>query len=266
MDESRPTIAIVTPSFNQADYLERAMRSVLDQGYDGLEYVVMDGGSTDGSRAIIERFADRLSYWQSVRDGGQAAAVNEGWRRTRADILGWLNSDDFYLPGTLAYVSRFFATHPDVEVLYGTCRTVDPAGTELGVVGEPFVMATMLLNRDLVPQPSAFIRRRAVESVGFLDESLHYSLDYDLFLRLALRHEPTFVTERLAGFTIHPGAKTTKGRAEARKETYRVRLRYARGLDRFRVRIHSWLSRALHASPAKVRDWADRARGLTIQT
>lgn len=259
-DPRQPTIAVVTPSFNQADFLERAMTSVLDQGYGDLEYVVMDGGSTDGSRKIIERFADRLTYWQSEPDGGQAAAVNAGWRRTSGSVLGWLNSDDFYLPGTLEFVGRFFAAHPGVDVVYGTCRLIDPVGREIGLVGEPFDMRTMLLKRDLIPQPSAFIRRRAIEAAGYLDETLHYSLDYDLFLRLALKSPPVFITESLAGFTIHPAAKTTFGRGASRRETYRVRLRYVRGLDRARVLVQSVLSRVLHRSPRFARDWADRVR------
>lgn len=262
MGASNAKIAVVTPSFNQAQYLERAMASVLDQGVVGLEYVVMDGGSTDGSRELIERFDDRLTYWQSQPDGGQAAAVNAGWRRTTGEILGWLNSDDFYLPGTLRFVTQFFAARPDVDVVYGTCRLVDPSGARLGEVGEAFDRRTMLLQRDLIPQPSAFIRRRAIDEVGYLDESLNFSLDYDLFLRLALRTRPIFVPDTLAGFTIHPGAKTTRSRSAARQETYKVRLRYVRGRDRLRVLVGSLMSRALHGAPPIVRDWADRARGF----
>ncbi len=259
---NRPSIAVVTPSLDQADFLERTIRSVLDQGYPGLEYLVLDGGSSDGSVEIIRRYADRLAYWASGPDGGQAAAVNDGWRRSSGDILGWINSDDWYLPGALATVATAFAEHPEVDVVYGRCRVVGPDGGELGEVGEPFDRRTMLVARDLVPQPSAFIRRAAVERVGPLDERLRYSLDYDLFIRLTLDRPPLFVPDVLAAFTVHPTAKTTRDRARARRETYAVRLRYVHGPDRLRVLADAASSRVLHALPASARAVLDRARGI----
>ena len=130
-----PSITVVTPSFNQARFLERTIRSVLDQGYAQLEYLILDGGSSDGSTDIIRAYESHLAYWISEPDDGQSAAVNAGWRRASGEILGWLNSDDFYLPGTLQFVGEFFAAHPDVAFLYGTCDVVDEAGRKLRQVG-----------------------------------------------------------------------------------------------------------------------------------
>ena len=132
-----PRITIVTPSYQQGRWLERSIRSVLDQGYPNLEYMVLDGGSTDASVGIIERYGDRLARWSSGPDGGQAAAVDAGWRSATGEILGWLNSDDFYLPGTLELVGRWFADHPDRGFVYGRCRLVDPDGASAGHDRQP---------------------------------------------------------------------------------------------------------------------------------
>ena len=114
---SLPRITVVTPSFNQARYLDRTIRSVLDQGYPNLEYMVLDAGSTDGSLDIIKRYSDRLDYWRSGPDNGQSAAVNEGWQRASGEVMAWLNSDDFYLPGALDFVGNHFRVHPEDWVI-----------------------------------------------------------------------------------------------------------------------------------------------------
>lgn len=259
-----PTISIVTPSFNQAPYLERAIRSVLDQGYPQFEYVVLDGGSTDGSAEIIERYADRLTYWRSAPDGGQAAAVNEGWARTTGEILGWINSDDYYLPDSFAFVGAFFAEHPEVDFLYGTCRVVDSTGDERALIGERLDRRRMLLGHQPMPQQSTFLRRRLLEAVGPLDESLHYSMDYDLYLRACGAATPAFLDRPLAAFTIHPDAKTTAGRSRSRQETFRVALRYASGPDRLQIRLRSVRAGVFHALPVSVRRAIDMRRRSPI--
>src|SRR5687767_5199473 len=113
MSSPLPVISLVTPSLNQASFLERAIRSVIEQNYPNLEYIVMDGGSTDGSVDIIEEYSDRLAYWVSEPDGGQSAAINAGWSRSSGNVLAWLNSDDYLLPGTLQWPGQFFADHLD---------------------------------------------------------------------------------------------------------------------------------------------------------
>jgi len=170
MESDLPRITIVTPSFNQAQFLERTIRSVLDQEYPDLEYLVMDGGSTDGSVEIIRRFAERLTYWTSGPDGGQAAAINAGWRMAHGEVLAWLNSDDVFLPGALSAVGHAFQEHPKAVLVYGQTQLVDPDGLLLGTVGSAYRQRTLLYSHQLIPQPSSFFRRSAVEAVGLLDE------------------------------------------------------------------------------------------------
>jgi glycosyltransferase involved in cell wall biosynthesis len=248
-----PRITVVTPSFNQAAFLERTIRSVLNQGYPNLEYIVMDGGSTDGSVEIIRRYADRLAHWTSGPDEGQAAAIRAGWVRATGDVLAWLNSDDFYQDGALRFVGERFADDPRLELLYGRCELVDPSNSKLGYVGEPFSRVIMLASHDVVPQPAAFMRATAVALAGGLDTSLHYAMDFDLFMRLAERQPPRFVPRLLAGATIHPATKTLTGAAAMAAERHAIRRRHARGLERLLVEIQPLASRLFRATPEPVR-------------
>lgn len=255
-----PTISVVTPSFNQARFLERTIRSVIEQGYPKLEYIVMDGGSNDGSQEIIKRYAASLAYWTSGPDGGQTAAINSGWRRAGGEIVAWLNSDDFYLPGTLLEIGRAFATDPTASMIYGLTQRVDGDGNPMGTVGSEFRWRTLLYSHQVIPQPSAFFRRSAVDAVGPLDESLHYSMDYDFFLRLARHGRARMLRRPLAGATIHEDAKTTRDRAAAAAETHRVRRRYARGFGAVVVRLQPVLSWVFHHLPTPARALVNRVR------
>ncbi len=250
----------MTPSFEQAQYLERAMRSILDQGYPRTEYLVLDGGSTDGSRAIIERYADRLAYWRSASDGGQAAAVNEGWSRSTGDILGWLNSDDLYLPGTLERVADWFDGHPDSAVVYGRCWFVDADGKRIRSVGSPFSGWRFAATLQTVPQPALFVRRSAWEQTGPLDESLRYAMDYDFFLRLFERFRPSFLDADLAAATIHRAAKTTADRAVAKREAIRVAQDHASGPMKLAVRLIDAGATLYHRLPRVLRSLLDAIR------
>ena len=127
-----PRITVITPSFNQAPYLEQAISSVLDQGYPNLEYIIIDGGSTDGSVDILRKFEGRLAYWVSEKDRGQGHAINKGLQRATGDIIAYLNSDDYYLEGTFARVADYFGCHPDVDLIHGRCRVVDERGAKVG--------------------------------------------------------------------------------------------------------------------------------------
>ena len=248
-----PRISVVTPSLNQARYIERTIRSVLDQGYPNLEYFIYDGGSTDGSVEIISRYAERLDYWVSEPDGGQSAAINAGWDRATGEILAWLGSDDYYLPETLQTVGEHFRDHPGTLLLYGTCERVDQDGAYIGYVGSRYRRGDMLFSRQVIPQPSSFLRRSLVNKIGSLDASLRYSMDYDLFLRAAKVTAPVFMDRHLSGATIHPGAKTTVDRGPAKVETHRLRLQHASGLGRLFVRLQPLQSRLFHLLPAQLR-------------
>jgi glycosyltransferase involved in cell wall biosynthesis len=179
-------ITVITPSYNQAPYLEQAITSVLDQGYGNLEYFVLDGGSTDGSGRIIRKYEDRIDYWRSAKDGGQTAAINEGMKRAAGDIVGWLNSDDVLEKGALEAVAEAFASHPEAGIVCGRLLLIDARDNVLGERFNGGVTYSGLLDgRAQVNQPGSFYRTRLVRQVGYLDEGLNYAMDYDLWLRLA---------------------------------------------------------------------------------
>jgi glycosyltransferase involved in cell wall biosynthesis len=206
-----PLISIVTPSYNQAAFLERTIRSVLDQGYPRLEYIVQDGGSTDGTLDILRHHAASLAHWESAPDRGQAHALNLGFRHATGDILAYLNSDDVLLPGALAEVARFFAVHPEVDVVYSHRLIIDTEDREIGRWILPAHDNAVLAWQDFIPQETLLWRRRLWERVGgCMDESFHFALDWDLLLRFRdagarFVRLPCF----LGAFRVHPEQKTS---------------------------------------------------------
>jgi len=218
---ARPLVTIVTPSLNQARFIRETIDSVLAQSYPSIEYLVMDGGSTDGTVAILREYGGRLS-WRSDRDRGQAHAVNAGWRRGRGSIVAYLNSDDAYLPGAVERAVDALARDPDAGAVYGEAYHVDERGEVLDrYPSEPFSMAR-LEETCFICQPTVFLRRELVERVGYLDEDLCYSLDYDLWIRAARVARFAFVPHYLAHSRLHADAKTLKDRVPAHAEIMRT--------------------------------------------
>jgi glycosyltransferase involved in cell wall biosynthesis len=210
MTTTGPRVTIVTPSFNQAQFLEETIQSVLQQNYPDLEYIIIDGGSTDGSVDIIRKYADRIAYWHSEPDNGQAAAINKGFRNSRGDILAWINSDDTYKAGAVAQAVRALETNPEQDLVYGHCEYVDTQGQILQeVFAWDFVPRRLLTGIPYIIQPACFFRRRAFEQVGALDETLQYLMDHDLFVRMVLAGS-TFlkVDEVWSCYRWHSSAKT----------------------------------------------------------
>lgn len=242
-----PTLSVVTPSLDQARFLEATIRSILSQGYPNLEYLVIDGGSSDGSAQMIARYAHRLAYWVSEPDAGQADAVNKGWRRARGEILAYLNSDDLYLPGAFRRAVEFMEAQPEVGIIYGACQIVDAEGRAVGkpVAVPEFSLAWLL--RYPLPQPTIFVRRWVVERIGVLDPTLQYLMDWEFCLRAAVAG---IRIQRLAGppvaaFRSWEGQKTA-GRFERHiEEQLRIR-------DRLRAnpQFPSHLGQALEFSKA----------------
>ena len=208
---SWPRISIVTPSFNQVEFIEGTIRSVLLQGYPNLEYIVMDGGSTDGSVEVIRKYEPWLAYWVSQADQGQAHAINDGFQQVTGEILSWLNSDDEYCVKTLDFVARSFRKQPDIELLCGDCEMIDTKGYVIDrIKGRPGDLARLLAG-DFIPQPSAFFHRRAWEAVGGLDTNLHFILDYDLWIRMMLKGvKLQYIPLSLSRFRWHNLSKTRK--------------------------------------------------------
>ncbi|MFN8535553.1 MAG: glycosyltransferase family 2 protein [Dehalococcoidia bacterium] len=206
-----PQISIVTPSFNQASFLEETMRSVLQQDYPALEYLVLDGGSTDGSADLLTRYAPNLQYAVSAPDGGQTEAINTGLARSSGEIVAYLNSDDLYCPGALQEVARVFSAQPDLDILYGErILLIDENSALIGIDRAPSFSIERLLRGDFIFQPTTFMRRRVIERAGPFDPSLRYVMDYEFFLRAALagcRFE-RYDGPPLAAFRLHSQSKT----------------------------------------------------------
>jgi len=220
----RPAFSIVTPSFQQAGYLKETLRSVIDQTQVNGEYVVQDGGSTDGSDAVIRglvaRSSDstlkpgiRITRWESIQDNGQADAIARGFSKTSGkpnDIMAWINSDDFYLPGALAFVADYFAAHPEVDAVYGHRLLVDENSREIGRWFLPRHDNEVLRLNDFVPQETLFWRRRLWDEVGGIDPSFKFAMDWDLLLRFqAAEARIVRLPYFLACFRIHPSQKTS---------------------------------------------------------
>lgn len=211
IDSGLPKISIVTPSFSQGEFLEKTITSVLDQGYAPIEYIVIDGGSTDGSVDIIRRYAERLTYWESEKDRGQSHAINKGFARATGDILAWLNSDDRLEPGALHTVAAAAAGHPDAGVFVGAGRKMYRDGRE-NYYKEPrdlsFAGLCRWMDGNNFMQPSCFFRKSVWDACGPLDETVHIALDVDLWLRMVKHTRFQRIDRLLSTATFHENAKT----------------------------------------------------------
>jgi glycosyltransferase involved in cell wall biosynthesis len=224
-----PSIAIVTPSLNQARFLTRAIDSVLAQDYPRLQYVVQDGVSNDGSVALLQAYEHPALRIRVERDGGTADAINRAFALTDAELMGWLNSDDLYLPGTLRRVGRFFRDHPGIDVVYGNRLIMDESDREIGRWILPGHDERLLRFVDYVPQETMFWRRRLWERVGgCLDVDLRFAFDWDLILRFVQAHAAFCHLPELFGvFRVHGSQKTqSQLRSVGRPEMARVRAQY----------------------------------------
>jgi glycosyltransferase involved in cell wall biosynthesis len=204
-----PKISIVTPSYQQGHFLEWTIRSVLEQGYPNLEYVVMDGGSKDETGEILARYRDRLAYCESAPDEGQADAVVRGFEHTTGAIMAYLNSDDVLAPGALDFVARFLTEHPEIDAIYSHRIFIN----EGNIVTRYWILPphhTWMMERwDYIPQETCFWRRRIYEKVGGIDKSFQFALDYDLFVRFMKQGRMERVNRFLGAFREHPSSKTT---------------------------------------------------------
>ena len=217
-----PLVSIVTPSFNQAAYLEQTLCSVLEQDYPQVEYWVMDGGSTDGSQEIIEKYAPRLAGWVSEVDRGQADAINKGFARATGEFIGWLNSDDLYLPGAIQTAVQALQADPSLAMVYGDVRSIDSAGKVFNVMryGEWGLADLMAFN--IIGQPGVFMRRSALEQAGYLDLNFHFLLDHQLWLRLAQQGGMQHIPQELAAARFHADAKNVAQAARFGQEAYAI--------------------------------------------
>jgi glycosyltransferase involved in cell wall biosynthesis len=233
---SSPDVSIVTCSYNQNRFLPTTMSSVLTQLGAEVEYLVIDGGSTDGSVATIERHAERLAYWVSEPDGGQSEALNKGLKRATGEIVGWLCSDDVLLPGALSRVVEIFRQHPDVDAVYGNAVLIDTAGNVVRPKREiDFHPWLLVSDHNYIPQPAMFWRRQVHERIGFLREDLHFTMDLELWLRFG-KHgcRVLHVDEYFAGMRCHSSQKVLIHPKELAAENEMLR-------DVYQARWAAWL-------------------------
>jgi glycosyltransferase involved in cell wall biosynthesis len=223
-----PRITIVTPSYNQAAFVEATLRSVLLQGYPDLEYLVFDGGSTDGAADVLRRYAPHLTHLEIAKDRGQSHAINKGLERASGDVVAWLNSDDRLLPGALWAVAAAARARPEAAAWVGRVRSVTPSGRliyEHIPRGLDLEQLADWGHAGQFAQPGCFFSRSALSRAGLANEQLHYAFDVDLFLRLARQGPFTAVEAFLAEETIHPAAKTFAQRGKSLAELHLVQNR-----------------------------------------
>jgi len=213
------SMSVITPSYNQGEFIEQTIRSVLDQNIEGLQYLVVDGGSSDQTLEVLKKYQGQIT-WSSAKDGGQAQAVNKGLKMATGEIIGWLNSDDLYAPQALKQVSTFFEENPYVDFVYGKTQHIDSQGKNLDFyLTEPWNLER-LKECCFISQPATFFRRSVFEKYGLLNEKLNLCLDYEFWLRSALRGAKfAYLPTILAASRIHAATKSSRCFLESHFET-----------------------------------------------
>jgi glycosyltransferase involved in cell wall biosynthesis len=243
-----PKISIITPTLNQARFIEDTIQSVLSQAYPNLEFLVVDGGSTDGTLDILRKYSASLS-WTSEPDQGQVDAINKGLLKATGDVVAYLNSDDIYTPNTLIAVGKYFSDHPEVMILTGKCSNMDENGNENRSSITLYKNMWLKFGNDAnlrvlnyVSQPSTFWRRQLLDSVGYFDPGFRYAMDYDYWLRATRHHKLGFIDQNLAKFRVYPTSITSSNSEAQFKEELRVAACYANPFQIWLHRIHAKIS------------------------
>lgn len=202
-----PTISVITPSYNQGEFLEYAIQSVLKQDYPNIEYILVDGGSQDKSLEVIQRYASHFAWWVSEPDGGQADAINKGLKHASGEVIAWLNSDDLYLPGAICGAVKALQGNPEAGMVYADAITIDESGYPLKLLRFPDWGLEQFMSFRIICQPAVFMRRAVLEQAGWLDERFNYLLDHHLWLRMASQASVVHVSAFWAAARHHAGAK-----------------------------------------------------------
>ena len=243
-------VSIITPSYNQAKYLEQTILSVLNQDYPRIEYTVMDGASTDGSVDIIKKYAGKLTYWESVKDKGQADAINKGFNRATGEIIAWLNSDDYYLPGAVSAAVKVFEENPDVVLVYGNMLAVDENGQTFNTLTYKQLTLEDLLCFQIIGQPAVFMRRSALQRTSGLDLTFHFLLDHLLWIKIAKQGKMLHVNQTWSAARYHAEAKNVAKAAEFGREAFRILETIAQDKDLAKALMD--VDRRAHASAFRV--------------
>ena len=221
-DNFKPLVSVVTPSYNQADFLEDTIKSVLAQDYPAIEYLIVDGGSTDGSVDIIHKYKSDLVWWISEPDEGQASAINKGMAKAQGEIVAWLNSDDLYLPGAVSQAVAEFQSHPQLGLVFGNAVTIDADGCPIKELIFPDWQLEDLIGFRIICQPAGFMARELYEQVAGLDLNYHYMLDHHLWIRIASLAPIQHIPFMLAAARHHEAAKNVSQAAAFGRESLEI--------------------------------------------
>ncbi|MFY8109827.1 MAG: glycosyltransferase family 2 protein [Bacteroidia bacterium] len=228
---SKPLVSIITPSFQQAQWLESCINSVLNQTYENIEYIIIDGGSTDGSKEIIEKYSDRLSFWQSKKDNGQANAINIGYKKAKGEIIAYLNADDLLEPWAVETIIRVFEVNKEFAVIYGKCKTIDENNNLIKEAEGQQLRFDALLAEGMLPgmyQPACFFNKTYLDPEFMVDESYQNAFDYELILNLSSQKTILFVNKDIAAYRIHNNSKSNLNKIEAYKEKLSIQEKYGK--------------------------------------
>lgn len=220
--KNKPLISIITPSYNQSDYLEMSMLSVLNQDYPNLEYIVVDGNSTDGSQEIIKKYADRLAWWVSEKDNGQADAFNKGLSHANGKYIGWLNSDDLYLEHAITEAVEILEMNPDIAFVFGDVQSINQDGEITNIMKYGNWDILDLMKFKIIGQPAVFMRKDLLVSIGGLDPTFHFLLDHQLWLKLASKASIKYSNKLWAAARFHAEAKNIAQAEKFGQEAYRL--------------------------------------------
>lgn len=260
-----PLVSIITPSYNQSHFLEETVQSVISQDYANLEYIIVDGGSTDGSVEIIQQYADRIDWWVSEPDRGQTEAINKGFKKANGEILAWLNSDDTYLPGAVSEAVTYLQNHPDSGMVYGDANLISAEGNLLGKFPARQTDYPRLRRGYVhIPQQASFFRTKLWKQVGPLDPSFYFAMDYDLWVRLAKISRLDYYPRLWANFRLHGDAKSVSDDDRCWPEMMRVHYKEGGGIfsplvfkAKIRPLVYAWM-------PLRFRLWLRRVLILAV--
>lgn len=222
MSDNKPLVSIITPSYNQGKYIEETLRSVLLQDYPNIEYIVIDGASTDNSVEVIERYKDRLAYFVSEKDEGQSDAINKGFSLAHGEIIAWLNSDDLYTEHAVSRAVEALTHNPDAGFVYSNVLSIDMQSEVFNTMIFGDWGLPELMRFSIICQPGVFMRKKALDAVGYLNPAYHYLMDHHLWLKIAANYPVQYIDEFWAAARYHPEAKNLTGGARYGDEAFKL--------------------------------------------